>query len=129
MICRRSRTNAKNNTKNTRRVQNSCASVAVLSTTFCCPTVLWPWTSMGMMAYAGVSDVGRRRGGVHGRRAARAGWTAWARLQPGSEHLFEECGNVVVTPIEDRSDHLDAHPLGAAAGTLDLGHAGAIGLD
>src|ERR1051326_8498455 len=80
------------------------------------------------MAYAGVIDAGRGRGRVHGGCAARAGLTAWARLQPGSEHLFEECGNVVVTPIEDRSDHLDPHPLEAAAGGGRPRAAGALGL-
>src|SRR5438045_143981 len=80
------------------------------------------------MAYAGVIDTGRGRGRVHGRCAARA-CTATGPASPGSEHLFEERGNVVVTPIEDRPDHLHTHPLEVAARPLDLGHAGPIGLD
>src|SRR6266576_7102194 len=47
----------------------------------------------------------------------------------GSEHLFEEGGGVVAAAVQHRADQLHAHPLEAAAGTLDLGNTRAVRLD
>src|SRR6058998_2522195 len=58
--------------------------------------------------------------------------TMWSGLEEptrGSEHLFEEGGDVVAAAVQHRADQLHAHPLEAAAGTLDLGNPRAVGLD
>src|SRR5438046_9559238 len=47
----------------------------------------------------------------------------------GSEHLFEEGGDVVAAAVQHRADALHAHPLEAAAGAFDPRHTGAVGLD
>src|SRR2546428_36066 len=46
--------------------------------------------------------------------------TMWSGLEEptrGSEHLFEEGGDVVAAAVQHRADQLHAHPLEAAAGT------------
>src|SRR5438132_11728051 len=66
------------------------------------------------------------------RRAMTDGETIGSgREEPtrGSEHLFEEGGDVVAAAVQHRADELHAHPLEAAAGALDLGNTGAVGLD
>src|SRR5437764_6921838 len=58
--------------------------------------------------------------------------TMWSGLEEptrGSEHLFEEGGDVVAAAVQHRADELHAHPLEAAAGAFDLGNTGAVGLD
>src|SRR2546428_8467496 len=45
--------------------------------------------------------------------------TMWSGLEEptrGSEHLFEEGGDVVAAAVQHRADQLHAHPLEAAAG-------------
>src|SRR5882724_2259458 len=63
--------------------------------------------------------------------AAAAMITRTASQEPtrGSEHLFEEGGDVVAAAVQHRADELHARPLEAAAGAFDLGNTGAIGLD
>src|SRR5438093_12376176 len=103
------------------------ASIGSPTATTICTAAGIPLRWRRAMAYAGVIDQGR--GGRRARAPARDARRMDAPARLGSEHLFEERGNVVVAPVEDRADHLDPHAFEVATGALDLGNPGPIGLD